>query len=45
MSKKRLFRWTGMIGSVLLPLVILGTSPIPASSAPRLLWHTDPLGG
>ena len=38
-------RWSGMIGSVLLPLGLLGISPLPAASAPRLLWRTEPQHG
>ena len=45
MFEKLTCRWTGMIGSALLSLVLLGTSPMPAASAPRLLWHTEPQGG
>ena len=45
MFKKLSYRWSGMIGSVLLPLGLLGISPIPATSAPRLLWQTEPQHG
>ena len=45
MFKKLRCRWSEMIASVLLPLALLGTSPIAAASAPRLLWHTEPQGG
>ena len=34
-----------LIGCVLLPLGLLGISPIPAASAPSLLWHTEPQHG
>ena len=45
MSKKHPCRWSGMMGSVLLPLGLLGISPTPAASAPKLLWHTAPQHG
>lgn len=37
--------WSGMVGSVLMSLGLLGTSPAPGASAPRLLWNTEPLHG
>ena len=36
---------SGLVGSVLLSLVLLGTSPATAVSEPRLLWHTEPSHG
>ena len=45
MFKKLSCGWSGMIGCVLLYLGLLGISPIPAASAPRLLWQTEPQGG
>ena len=45
MFKKLPSRWSGMLGGTLLPLGLLVISPIPAASAPRLLWHTEPQHG
>jgi hypothetical protein len=45
MSTKLPGFWSGIVGSVLLSLGLLGISPIAAASAPRLLWHTEPQGG
>ena len=34
-----------LVGSVVLSLVLLGISPVPAASDPRLLWRTEPQHG
>jgi hypothetical protein len=36
---------SGLIGSLFLSLVLLGVSPVPVASEPRLLWHTEPSHG
>jgi hypothetical protein len=36
---------SGIVGSGLLSLVLLGISPASAVSDPRLLWHTEPQHG
>jgi len=45
MSRKLTHLWSDPVGRVLMALVLVGVSPIPAASAPRLLWHTEPQGG
>lgn len=45
MSTKLPCHWSGIVGSVLTSLVLLGISPATAASGPRLLWHTEPQGG
>ena len=45
MARKLTHLWANCVGWVLMSLVLLGISSIPAASAPRLLWHTEPQGG
>lgn len=45
MPAKRIGLWSGFVGVVLSSLVLVGISPAPATSEPRLLWQTEPQGG
>jgi hypothetical protein len=45
MPAKLTFIRSGLLGGMLLSLVFLGSSPLPAASEPRLLWHTEPQHG
>ena len=45
MPRKLMYLWSDPVGRVLMSLVLLGISPIPVASAPRLLWHTEPQHG
>jgi len=45
MRMKLTHLWSNPVGWVLMVVVLLGILPIPAASAPRLLWQTGPQGG
>jgi hypothetical protein len=45
MSTKLRVLWSGIVGSVLLSLGLLGTWLAPGASAPRSLWNTEQLHG
>ena len=45
MPTKLKYLWSDLVGGVLISLVLLGISPVPADSNPRLLWQTQPQGG
>jgi len=45
MAMKLTYLWSDLVGGVLMSLGLLGISPIPAASDPRLLWRTQPQHG
>jgi len=45
MATKLPYLWSEIVGGVLMSLVLLGISPVPAASDPRLLWRTQPQHG
>ena len=45
MPKKLTCLRSGLVRGAVLSLVLIGISPIPAASEPRLLWHTEPQHG
>jgi len=45
MATKLPYLWSEIVGGALMSLVLLGISPVPAASDPRLLWRTQPQHG